>query len=528
MSLLETIDDTDFVEITPPDEQWAPMYFTPPLLDRTRGEDILETGELFMKAKRGARANQPLEFTQWQNWLIRALFEEKCDGTLRYKTALIGLPRKNGKSMLGTAIALNALLWGQMGDEIYSAASSREQAKIVFGYAKQQVLQNPILREKIIIRRDFMENRATGAIYKALSAEGSTAQGLAPSLVIADELHTWKGRKGQDLWSALKDGSADRAESLVIAITTADDDPDSVLSTLMSHTRKAADYQRGTLPIEQGGVDDPSVFIAWWAAPESADPFDPETWMTANPNIAEGLMPIENFKSQAALAATVNLNSFKRYHLNQQVRADDKTRFLTPSQFDETQKYGEKIPLGAEIALGFDGSFSNDSTAFVGIDLQTGLMNVLGIWEKDNTDVNWTVPRHEVLDRKEQIFKDYKVKRFYFDRKEFETDVESWVRSDNTGGQIITMNLPQSQSRMNVLNTRFKINLLEGEIFHDGSDLMRKHYLNAVQRTDGHVSKDTKDSPRKIDVLIASVIANAARNDYLNIPAPSVQTAWWG
>ncbi|MGA1038182.1 MAG: terminase large subunit domain-containing protein, partial [Ilumatobacteraceae bacterium] len=94
---------------------------------------------------KGVRAGQPLILTNWQVALLDALYERRDDGLLRYRRSLIGLGRKNGKSLLGSLIALYGLIEGEPGAEVYSAAGDRQQARVVFNEAKWQITQSPAL-----------------------------------------------------------------------------------------------------------------------------------------------------------------------------------------------------------------------------------------------------------------------------------------------------------------------------------------------------------------------------------------------
>ena len=94
---------------------------------------------------KGVRAGEPLVLTDWQSDLLDNLFERRPDGLLRYRRSLVGLSRKNGKSLLGSLIALYQLIEGEPGAEVYSAAGDRQQARVVFNEAKWQIMQSPAL-----------------------------------------------------------------------------------------------------------------------------------------------------------------------------------------------------------------------------------------------------------------------------------------------------------------------------------------------------------------------------------------------
>jgi len=142
-----------------------------------------------MHVSKGVRAGQALILTEWQVALLDALYERRPDGLLRFRRSLIGLGRKNGKSLIGTLIALYGLIEGEPGAEVYSAAGDRQQARVVFNEAKWQIGQSAALAGVCKVYRDVIEVPSTGAIYRVLSSDAKLQMGLNPSTVIFDELH---------------------------------------------------------------------------------------------------------------------------------------------------------------------------------------------------------------------------------------------------------------------------------------------------------------------------------------------------
>jgi phage terminase large subunit-like protein len=123
-----------------------PLIVTPvPVADIERGDgdDVIDTLEALCTVSKdgfAARAGDPLVLRSWQKTLLRYLFARRPDGRRRHRTALIGMPRKNGKSAIGSGLALDGLLFDGEGAEVYSAAAEREQARIVFAEAKRMIM----------------------------------------------------------------------------------------------------------------------------------------------------------------------------------------------------------------------------------------------------------------------------------------------------------------------------------------------------------------------------------------------------
>ena len=479
-----------------------PTYRTPSLSTRSRGYDVIDFAELFMTASRGFRQGKALVFADWQKDLLISLLEEKEDGLLKHRRGLIGLPRKNGKSLLGTALALESLVYGKPGGQIYSAAADRQQARIVFGEARQQILNNKYLSQHIRVYRDALENQKTQTVYRALSSDGARAHGLAPSLVIADELHIWpstaSNQKGDELWEALVSGSSDREESLVVGITTAGSNQDTLLGRLYNHGKRIA----------TGEVDDKDFFFSWWEADPESLPIDEDAWFKANPNLAEGLLSIDDFKANIKQAEVTGFAGFQRFHLNQWVRLQGED-FINPTFWNDV-KVDTEVPLGAEVVLGFDGAISGDCTALVAQDVNTGLFKVLGLWEPDLTEPDWSIDISDVHAAVHKAFKDYDVKMLWGDPAFYYKDIDEWGKTYRNRVQA----LPFNNARSIPLAQQFISDLVAKEISHDGNPALTRHALNAVATEGGAFRKEKKKSPRKIDLLVAAVLANGARNDY--------------
>lgn len=483
-----------------PNSEWLPAYSTPRKYEKSRGDYVSDFAEKLLRVSRGFKVGEPLVFTDWQRWLMDSIFEENPDGTLRYRRAIVGLPRKNGKSLLGTTIALEHLLFGPQGAQVYSAASDRAQAKIVFNEARQQVLNNPTLSRVIKVYRDALELPSKGSVYRALSADASAAHGLGPSLVIADELHAWPSsntnKRGDELWDALVTGSGDRPESLVLGITTAGGNTDTLLGRLYEHGKR----------VVAGEVEDDQFGFWWWEAANDDDPTDPDIWKKANPNLAEGLLDETDFEAAIASSGSAGFAGFQRFRLNQWVRLAGED-FISPHFWSEAKRQ-DAVPLGASICAGFDGSVSGDATGLVAIDVETGTMKVLAAFEPDPTDPDWVVSRDDVNAAIEKMFENYDVQMLWADPSFYEPDVLAWSQRWRRRVERI----PPTNHRMAPLSQQFVTDLVAKEIGHDGDSRLTRHVLNAVATEAGSFRKEKKSSPRKVDLLACAILANGARN----------------
>jgi phage terminase large subunit-like protein len=194
---------------------WPPALLTAvPAADRKRGDgdlvcDFIEQMCPQVKDSIGGNAGQPLIMRPWQRELLSYLFARRPDGRLKHRTALVGLARKNGKSAIGSGIALHGLIMGPRGGEVYSCAADRDQARIVFGSAKSMVENSPELAAITKTYRDAIEVPSTGSVYRVLSSEAFTKEGLSPTLVLYDELHA---APNDELWNVMSLAQAARVD----------------------------------------------------------------------------------------------------------------------------------------------------------------------------------------------------------------------------------------------------------------------------------------------------------------------------
>jgi phage terminase large subunit-like protein len=222
----------------------------------------------------GIGQGEPFLLEGWQKKFIRDIYEPRWrNGRRAVRRAILSVARKNGKTALIASIALAHLIGPEaiVNGEIYSAANDRDQAAIVFKFAKQIVELEPVLRKEIEIipSTKTMIAHRTGSVYRAISAEAGTKHGYLPSVVIYDELAQAKSR---NLYDVLDTSFGAREEPLFITISTQSNDPEHVLSKL----------------IDDGlsGVD-PTIVCHLYAADEDCDLGDEAQWMKANPALGK-------------------------------------------------------------------------------------------------------------------------------------------------------------------------------------------------------------------------------------------------
>ena len=216
------------------------------------------------------------------------------------------MPRKNGKSTLSAGIGLYLLVAdGEQGAEVYSAATTRDQARIVFDEAKRMVGSSPALRRRVGILINNLHVAASASRFMPLSSDASTMDGLNVHGAIIDELHAHKTRHVVDV---LETATGARRQPLLFEITTAGYDRHSI----------CFEHHDYSIKVLEGVLQDDSWFAFIAAADEDDDWTDPEVWRKANPNF--GLSVKEDDlarKAEKAIALPGAQNAFRRMHLNE-------------------------------------------------------------------------------------------------------------------------------------------------------------------------------------------------------------------
>jgi phage terminase large subunit-like protein len=478
---------------------WPPRWLTPvPAEDLERGDGrlFIDFGQATCRIDKdslGGAAGELIAFRPFQQQLLLHLLARRGDGRLRHRQALIGEARKNGKSGKGAVIGVGGLVLGPQGGEVYSCAADKEQAKIVFNTAKRMVQMDPELSELLKVYRDVIEFPSTGSVYKALSAEAFTKEGLNPHLVVFDEVHAQPNR---ELWDVMALAQGARVEPLMVGITTAGVKYDSTGLNSLCYGM----YLYG-IQVAKGEVVDPTFFMAWWEPRNpDADHRDPDTWREANPGLAD-LVSAEDLAS--AVLRTPE-NEFRTKRCNQWVSSS--SAWLPAGTWDDC-KDEHPIPDGATVCLGFDGSFNGDCTALVVVEVAEPLhVDVVELWEKPaDATGDWRVPIIDVEDKIRAACRRWQV-------LELVCDPYRWARTYQIleAEGLPVVEFPQSPARMTPATTRFYEAVMNQSLTHSGDPRLARHLDNAVLKADSRgtrIYKEHRHSQQRIDLAVAAVMA---------------------
>ena len=464
-----------------------------PSLPPTDGAAVCAWIEANLVHAEGDHFGRPFTLHPFQRRFLYHLYERTPSGRRLRRRALLGLPKGNGKTELAAAIAV-VELGGPVAPPspvIPVAAASFEQADLVFGAARTMIAEGPLRPFFELFDTEILRKDGPGRMYRVAAAAG-TNDGARPTCLIADELHEWTGSR-ERVHLVLSNGLSKRQDGLELNITTAGSEEDSLLGRLVAYGRTVASGERV----------DPSFLFEWHEASTSWD-LDTEDGLRhaieeANP--ALGLFIDE--ERLVARAAEIPEHEFRRYHLNQWVASAD--AWLTPAQWAELAVPDGTPADGTSVVLGFDGSYSRDSTALVGCTLD-GHLFVVAAWEKDTRDPDWTVPRIEVDAAVAEAMRRFDVVELAADPPGWHHELEGWQRESDA---VVAFETNQP-ARMAPACDRFYSAVVEGKLSHDGDPRLARHVANAHTRDTRYgriITKRHRSAPEKIDLAVAAVIA---------------------
>ena len=312
-----------------------------------------------LKHTKGEFHGKPFLLLPWQKQIISDVFgtvRDEAPDTRQYNQVYIEIGKKNGKSELGAALALNMLCnddeWKA---EVYSCAADRQQAGIVFDVAADMVSQSPALsrRIKVIPSTKRMVYEPTGSIYQVLSSEVATKHGLNVSACIFDELHTQPTRK---LYDVMTQGSGDaRKQPLFIFLTTAGTDRNSI----------CWEVHQKAMDILEGRKRDPRFYPVVYGLGDNDDWQDEKNWYKCNPSLGHtiGIDKVRDAYHKA-LETPADENIFRQLRLNQWVKQS--VRWMPMDKWDDCgAAFDPSILDGRKCYGGLDLSSTGDITAFV-------------------------------------------------------------------------------------------------------------------------------------------------------------------
>ena len=440
-------------------------------------ERVVRFAAEYVVMPKGVGAGEPFELRPWQIEIVKGLFPVVG----RPRTGLVSLPRGNGKTTLAALLALYELFAsGTISPQVMVVAGTEQVARHTLKIAARMIELSPVLAERAhLLQASIKTPHTCGELVTAASTVAAL-QGFDPSLLIVDELHTVTTVD----WEAATSVAGKRPESLTLAISTPSDSQESVMWELVRYGRTQ---------------DDPQFFFREFAAPDGCDVFDEDAWATANPALGDFLTA----DGMLSVAKTMREAAFRRYRLGQWVGAQDS---WLPFGVWDRRATDRVLEPGEKVILGFDGSASGDSTALVACTMD-GFIAPIKVWNNPS-EPGWRVPRAEVSDTVAWCFEKYDVVELAADPWGWRSELEQWAKTH--GERKVVEYNTGFRNRMGPATDRLYAAVVDGAMTHNGDPVLSQHVAQTVATqtpVGAIVSKDKRNSPRKIDAAVAAIVA---------------------
>lgn len=512
-----------------------------PVRRMTQGPRVVRWMEANLVHTNGEWIGKPFRLLPWQKRLIFELFEVEPETSLRrYRWAYISVPKKNGKTELAAGLGLYLLIgdW-EPAPLITCAAASDEQADLVYGAAATMCKMSPTLPLITqVFDKEILVPSIPGAKLKRVAAVAGTNDGQNIQAVICDELHEWVGEKGKRVWTVLTNGTVNRRQPLVLQITTAGYDLETICGEQYLYAKR----------VRSGEIVDRSYYSYVVEAPQrwpdgsAVDHRDPRAWQAASPSYGV-LVTEESLRTQMNKPEA----DVRRYFLNQWTSTE--IAWLPPGAWDACEDRSLKLDPALPLRVGIDLGLKHDSSGIVTAQ-QQGERVVLRarIWENPHREGTpehdaWKLNIAEVEEYLRQLFLAYPVPACEIDGEvkkgpEYSYDPAFFERSaqlleakgaglegkaaDPFSAGLAMVEFPQTDSRMIPASQNFFQLITEGKIAHDGDPALARHVGNVTAEPKprgAYRMTKPKGSRKHIDAAIAAAIAALRAQE----PAPVVR-----
>lgn len=517
------------------------------LPEHTLGWGILNWLAKYVHTPGGENAGEPFMPTLEQARFLLWWYAVDEYGGFVYRNGTFRRMKGHGKDPIAAAIALADLCgpvvfdhWGPDGQPVGKArfaawvqvvAVSQEQTKNTFSLFPVMVSKQLKADYGLEVNKTIVYSRAGGRI-EAVTSSPYAMEGNRPTLVIQNETQWWlEGNEGHTMAGVI-DGNVTKipsARKLSICnahIPGEDSVAERDYDAWMAVAAGQAVYTKTLYDALEAPADTPVSEI-----PPLKD--DPQGYEKGVQRLLEGLriargdsywLPLETIV-QSVLDVRNPISESRRKFLNQVNAHEDS--WIAPYQWDAIAMSDDVFRLKPRdmIALGFDGSKSNDWTALVACRISDGMLFPIRVWNPEKCE-NHEVPRDEVDTVVRSMFEKYDVVAFRADVKEFEAYIDNWTKDfkrklkvSASPGHPIAFDMRGQKKRFAMDCERFFDAVVEHEVFHNGDPTLRQHILNARRHPTTYdavaIRKASKDSSRKIDAAVAAVIAFGARQEFL-------------
>ncbi len=494
-----------------------------PLVIETHGHLVIEFLQNNCVFTDSHYAGQPFVCMDWQKRMLLELCEVNPKTKLRiHRWGMIGIPKKNGKTELVAGLGNYFCVDdGEPSANVLAAASSDEQADLIFTAASRMVEWSPTLSliaevkgKKIL----YHDPESPDSQLVRVAAVAGTNDGKNVSVTLIDELHEWTQPKSRAVFTVLTQGGGARREPINIIITTAGSEEDSVCFEL---------YELGKQIISGELIDDSFYFVWFEPSRSDCDHTDPAVWEEANPSW--GLILQKEFYED--IITKRRESEFRRYFLNQWTEAEE--IWEAALYWDDCAGKVELLE-DRQTIIGVDIGRKHDSAAVVVVQYDSDKILQVheNIWTNpfafiDPRHNKWTLSIMEVENYIEALYERFPEPSLPLGGDEDEVlwpgpgvlyDPFFFVRSAEVleGRGLNMIEFPQTDNRMiPASQTLFEL-IKTQHLVHSGNPTMRRHVRSVVSKEKERgwrISKPT-GSRKRVDGAIALAMASWVATSY--------------
>ena len=473
----------------------------------------------------GTDVGKKVRLRPWQKRDLRKIYDNPT-GT---RTAIISYAKKNAKSTMAAFLLLLHLCGPEAiaNSQLPSTAQSKEQASVLFALAAKVVRMSPTLNPFVVIRDTQKQIFCPdlGTLYRALSADASTAHGQSPIFAVHDELGQVRGPRSE-LYNAIENAMGAHAHPLSIIISTQAPTDSDLLSVLIDDAMSGFD---------------PTVVVSLYTADPDIDAFSVKAIKQANPAYGDFLNSKE-ILSQAAKARRMPSQEalYRNYTLNQRVEAEDP--FVPPSVW---RGCGLPVQIGATLYGGLDLSETSDLTSLVLVSYTNGILDIeptfwlpeddiaarskrdrvpYDVWAKKRLiklTPGKSVDYEDVALHIAEVFQDRDIRKIAFDRYNMR-HLRPWLKKAGMGDDMIDEHFEdfeQNYASMSPALRTLESLIVNAEMRHGMNPVLTMCAMNAVIKSDegGRRRLSKKRSRGRIDGMVALTMATAMANDDIHL-----------
>ena len=245
-----------------------------------RANHVIEFIENFCRHSKGKMGGKPVILELWEKAMLATIFGfVNIEGVRKYQFAELLIGKKNGKSLLASCVGLYLQTAdGEPGPEIYSVATKRDQAKIIWQESKRMVKKSPALSKRLKTKVGEIESDFNDGTFKPLASDSDSLDGLNVHGALMDEIHQWKN--GKALYDIIADGITAREQPLIFVTTTAG----TIREDIYDQKYDEAEMLINGYEEEDGYKDERSIFFIY-ELDNRKEWIDPKMWQKANPGL---------------------------------------------------------------------------------------------------------------------------------------------------------------------------------------------------------------------------------------------------